>query len=126
MPYTNHIGVSQRIEMEEERERLRSMMEHVLEGIDDVDKKGFILRTAADGVDEDSLRRDVEFCAVVAFHSIAHANGHDGQSGAATYPCRYGCCEMKFPPWTKFVDSVGKPMPRRLNLRRTSCRMSKR
>lgn len=61
MPYTNHIGVSQRIEMEEERERLRSMMEHVLEGIDDVDKKGFILRTAAEGVDEDSLRRDVEF-----------------------------------------------------------------
>ncbi|CBL44205.1 Ribonuclease G (RNase G) [gamma proteobacterium HdN1] len=61
MPHTDHIGVSQRIEQEEERERLRSTMEHVLEGVEDVDKKGFILRTAAEGADEDSLRHDVEF-----------------------------------------------------------------
>jgi ribonuclease G len=61
MPYTNHIGVSQRIEDENERERLRSMMEHVLAEFQDVDRKGFILRTAAEGVDEMSLQRDVEF-----------------------------------------------------------------
>jgi ribonuclease G len=57
MPYGNHIGVSQRIESEEERDRLRSMIEriqteHSLPG-------SVIVRTAAEGVDEASIAQDM-------------------------------------------------------------------
>ena len=57
MPYGNHIGVSQRIESEEERDRLRSMIEriqteHSLPG-------SVIVRTAAEGVDEAAIAQDM-------------------------------------------------------------------
>ncbi|HVK98961.1 MAG TPA: ribonuclease G [Dongiaceae bacterium] len=61
MPNTEHIGVSQRIEDVGERERLRGIMDRVTSERDDIPKKGFILRTAAEGADEESLRRDVDF-----------------------------------------------------------------
>ncbi len=62
MPYTNHIGVSQRIEDEQERERLRTLVGSLLEqpeyeGI----KGGFILRTAAEGVGEEEINTDVDY-----------------------------------------------------------------
>ena len=54
MPYGSHIGVSQRIESNEERERLRGIIEtiqaeHKLPG-------SVIVRTAAEGVDEAAAR----------------------------------------------------------------------
>lgn len=55
MPSVTHIGVSQRIEDEKERERLRTMMSE-LEG-----EGGFILRTAAEGVGEAELVQDAKF-----------------------------------------------------------------
>ncbi len=55
MPSVAHIGVSQRIEDEQERERLRTMMTD-LEG-----EGGFILRTAAEGVGEKELIQDATF-----------------------------------------------------------------
>lgn len=55
MPSVKHIGVSQRIEDEVERERLRAMMAD-LEG-----DGGFILRTAAEGVGENELVQDAKF-----------------------------------------------------------------
>jgi len=55
MPSVTHIGVSQRIEDEQERERLRTMMSE-LEG-----EGGFILRTAAEGVGEAELVQDAKF-----------------------------------------------------------------
>ena len=61
MPYTEHIGISQRIEDEGERERLRSAMTEILDQRQDIPNKGFILRTAAEGADPESLRRDVDF-----------------------------------------------------------------
>ena len=61
MPYTEHIGISQRIEDDTERERLRQILQQILEERDDVPKKGFILRTAADGADEAALRKDVDY-----------------------------------------------------------------
>ena len=61
MPYGNHIGVSQRIESEEERSRLRTLIEriqaeHQLPG-------SVIVRTAADGVDEESITQDMAYLA---------------------------------------------------------------
>jgi len=55
MPSVTHIGVSQRIEDEQERERLRDLMSS-LDG-----DGGFILRTAAEGVGENELVQDAKF-----------------------------------------------------------------
>lgn len=60
MPTGNHVGVSQRISDEPERERLRSVVENFKQGALEV-KGGFILRTAAEGVDEEELNQDLEF-----------------------------------------------------------------
>ncbi len=53
MPEMNHIGVSQRIEDEIERERLKSCLEHILpSGVEG----GYIVRTAAEGALEPELK----------------------------------------------------------------------
>ncbi|MCG8671876.1 MAG: ribonuclease G [Pseudomonadales bacterium] len=61
MPYSDHIGVSQKIEDDEERERIRNIVESIVSEREDIDHKGFILRTVAEGCDEASLRSDVDF-----------------------------------------------------------------
>lgn len=81
IPDYDNIGISQRIEDEAERERLRNCITHYQSGIarlavgneDNVvlhsaareseilDKGGFIVRTAAEGVSEEEIYRDIEF-----------------------------------------------------------------
>lgn len=56
MPEVSHVGVSQRIESEVERNRLKDV---VAECIDDT--SGFIVRTAAEGAGEDELVQDAKF-----------------------------------------------------------------
>ncbi|CUS47442.1 MAG: ribonuclease G [Idiomarinaceae bacterium HL-53] len=56
MPRSEHVGVSQRIESEEERERLR----RITSELSDADV-GFIVRTAAEGVKDEELQQDAEF-----------------------------------------------------------------
>ncbi|MFD0966299.1 ribonuclease G [Seminibacterium arietis] len=56
MPENSHVGVSQRIETEEERARLKTL---VLPLCDELG--GFIVRTAAEGVTEEELIQDAEF-----------------------------------------------------------------
>lgn len=61
MPYGHHTGVSQRIESEEERERLRSIIEriqaeHKLPG-------SVIVRTAAEGIEEEAIAQDMAYLA---------------------------------------------------------------
>ena len=58
MPETTNVGVSQRIEDEQERQRLREI---VLRERDEEAPGGFILRTAAEGVDEESIASDLHF-----------------------------------------------------------------
>lgn len=55
MPFSEHIGVSQRIETEEERTRLIDLITH-----NEQATSGYIARTAADGVAEADLVRDIE------------------------------------------------------------------
>lgn len=57
MPRGNGIGVSARIEDEEERNRLRETLETVI----DEGEGGFIVRTAAEGAGWDALRADMIF-----------------------------------------------------------------
>ncbi len=57
MPGAFHSGVSQRIEDEAERARLKALVSN--EGIDD--SGGFIVRTAAEGVGDDEIQQDIKF-----------------------------------------------------------------
>lgn len=61
MPQTEHIGVSNRIEDEAERERLRKAVEKLAAEYADQYKGGFIVRTVAEGVSEEELRADIPF-----------------------------------------------------------------
>ena len=61
MPYGHHTGVSQRIESEEERDRLRAIIEriqaqHKLPG-------SVIVRTAAEGIEEEAIAQDMAYLA---------------------------------------------------------------
>ncbi|OTG85867.1 ribonuclease E/G [Acinetobacter sp. ANC 4558] len=66
MPYGNHIGVSQRIESDVERERLKNIIEriqkqHKLPG-------SVIVRTAAEGVSEEEIAQDMAYLAKLWKH----------------------------------------------------------
>ncbi|HHW7523222.1 TPA: ribonuclease G, partial [Mannheimia haemolytica] len=56
MPENSHVGVSQRIESEEERARLKALVEPYCDELG-----GFIVRTAAEDVSEESLQQDANF-----------------------------------------------------------------
>ena len=58
LPRGNAIGISSRIEDEEERLRLKGLLETMT---DDQEKGGFIVRTAAEGADFDALRADMVY-----------------------------------------------------------------
>lgn len=60
MPASDHIGVSQRIESEDERERLRGLIVKAKE-LEEIETGGFILRTAAEGVGEQEIRSDMNY-----------------------------------------------------------------
>ncbi|NVK20955.1 MAG: ribonuclease G [Kangiellaceae bacterium] len=61
MPDNQHVGVSQRIEDELERERLKQILTD--EGFDDSSNEhiGYIIRTAAEGASDVELHRDAKF-----------------------------------------------------------------
>ena len=56
MPMAEHLGVSKNIENRAERERLRSIVESCAP-----EKGGVIIRTEAEGADEDALRREMAY-----------------------------------------------------------------
>ncbi|MBE0598886.1 MAG: Rne/Rng family ribonuclease [Desulfuromonadales bacterium] len=56
MPTVDHVGISRRIENEEEKGRLRELMERIRPR-----GSGFIVRTAAEGKSEEDLRSDLDF-----------------------------------------------------------------
>lgn len=59
MPDQAHVGVSQRIDNEEERERLKSLVSKALEDRDET--SGYILRTAAERAGEEEILSDINF-----------------------------------------------------------------
>ncbi len=69
MPNVDHVGVSQRIDDEDERQRLRSLLEQSVaqsgeeeaENGEKEGRHGYILRTAAEGAGEEELTADVQF-----------------------------------------------------------------
>ena len=61
MPYTRHVGISQRIEQESERERLRALVESTAAADGGAAPGGFIVRTAAEGVEREGIEGDMRF-----------------------------------------------------------------
>lgn len=59
MPTLANTGVSQKITDEDERRRLREILQSHVEA--HAGEGGFIARTAAEGIDEDALRKDMAF-----------------------------------------------------------------
>ncbi len=60
MPGTKHIGISRRIESEEERKRLKEIAESLL-----TEHGGFILRTASEGRSKREIQRDLRFLIIL-------------------------------------------------------------
>jgi ribonuclease G len=58
MPDEDHIGISQKIEDESERQRLRDLLGTLAE---EMGGGGYIVRTVADGISDQELRSDVAF-----------------------------------------------------------------
>jgi ribonuclease G len=56
LPTVDHIGISRRIESDSERRRLRDLVERLRPK-----ETGFIIRTAAEGADEEALSSDMNF-----------------------------------------------------------------
>jgi len=82
MPDNNHIGISQRIDDEEERERLREIVKQCKE-TKEAFCGGFILRTAADGVTEAEIKKEMEF--VTKIWSMVESRVSSGQGGGIIY-----------------------------------------
>ena len=61
LPHHRHIGISQRIDGEEERNQMRSLIEQCVaaEGMSELG--GFIMRTAAEGIGEPELAADMRY-----------------------------------------------------------------
>ena len=70
LPGSDHVGISQRIEDESEKQRLKLCLESYLAGstelhamadgaVSEFDKEGVIVRTVAEGVSEKDLQQDV-------------------------------------------------------------------
>ncbi|UXY15534.1 ribonuclease G [Chitiniphilus purpureus] len=57
LPQEHHIGISQRIENDAEREHLRGRLERLLPQ----DHHGYIIRTSADHATDDELRADIDY-----------------------------------------------------------------
>jgi ribonuclease G len=61
MPHNRHLGISQRIENEPERDRLLAALNAAVIQEQVLGQCGFILRTAAEGVSESELGADIRF-----------------------------------------------------------------
>jgi ribonuclease G len=55
MPFVKHLGISRKIESEEEKERLKKIIQKINPS------GGVIVRTASEGASEESLRSDIEY-----------------------------------------------------------------
>jgi len=60
MPTVEHVGVSRKIESDNERHRLRKLIQ-MIRAEEDVPSGGFIVRTAGVGINEHELREDVRY-----------------------------------------------------------------
>jgi ribonuclease G len=78
MPRSQHLGISQRLEDEAERERLMAELRTVLEEEQWDERGGFIIRTAAEGATAGELAEDVRFLKRLWVKVEERINRNDG------------------------------------------------
>jgi len=78
MPYGDQIGISQKIEDDAERARLKQLVSDLHQASANELGGGFIVRTVAEGVGEDELRRDMEFLLKLWRHVRARVQVTEG------------------------------------------------
>ena len=78
MPYGDQVGISQKIEDESERDRLRQLVRELREAFPDELGGGFIVRTVAEGVSDAELRHDMDFLLKLWRHVRDRAHVTDG------------------------------------------------
>jgi len=61
LPRKQHIGISQRLDSETERQRLEALLRSCLDEGDRDDRGGYIIRTAAEGIGATELQADIRF-----------------------------------------------------------------
>lgn len=61
LPRSKHVGISQRLEDEEERNRLMAQLQECLQSDDWTNRGGFIIRTAAEGLGSDEFSKDINY-----------------------------------------------------------------
>ncbi len=61
MPTLNHLGVSRKIENEEERNRLKKIVENLKANV----QGGFIVRTAGEGATEENIQADISYLVAI-------------------------------------------------------------
>ncbi len=97
MPFTDHIGISQRIEDEEQRERLRNLIEAMREELGE--DAGFIVRTVAESVQDSVLLSDLKVLARI-WRKIK-----EKRTGAACPSCMY----QEIPVHVRIVRDLAGP-----------------
>ena len=91
LPHDPHIGISQKIDSETERTQLRERLQALMpEG----EKGGFIVRTQAEGANDDELNADVASAQATRCGAGAHATGPrpaaPGPDAGAACAARHG------------------------------------
>ena len=74
MPNTQHVGISQRIEDEGERVRLRNLVQNCMKEEGLTEECGFILRTAAEGAGEDEILSDTRYLQRVWVKAVSYTH----------------------------------------------------
>jgi ribonuclease G len=80
MPNSSHIGVSQKLEDEEERERLKDIIKQLLP---EFNGGGYIVRTVAEGIEEKAVHADMVF--LEKLWTCIQENSREAKAGALVY-----------------------------------------
>ncbi|MDC0403808.1 ribonuclease G [Porticoccaceae bacterium] len=105
MADSDHVGISQRIEDEAERERLRVLLEESLDELPEQQRpSGFILRTAAEGASGEDIRADLAFLGRLWSHL------QDASKGQRAPACVHG----DLPLFKRVLRDMAGPMVERI------------
>lgn len=105
MADSDHVGISQRIEDEAERERLRVLLEESLDELPEEQRpSGFILRTAAEGASGEDIRADLAFLGRLWSHL------QDASKGQRAPACVHG----DLPLFKRVLRDMAGPMVERI------------
>lgn len=127
LPQEKHIGISQRIENEHEREALRERIARLLPSANETG--GYIVRTVAEGASDEALTDDIEYLRKLWCDILEEAKKPRLRT-CCIRNCPWGsvCCATSLTPIpSNTIDSrenfqEARPLPE--STRRPSCRCS--